>query len=73
LSRQSGATADGRALEVTLKERTSGAYTLGIELTRDFKELPKSLAVAGAQPLDTAKLTGFVAVSAEPGVAVKTE
>jgi hypothetical protein len=73
LSRQSGATADGRALEVTLKERTSGAYTLGIELARDFKELPKSLAVAGAQPLDTAKLTGFVAVSAEPGVAVKTE
>ena len=60
-------------LEVTLKDRTSGAYTLGIELTRDFKELPKSLAVAGVHPLDTAKLTGFVAVSAEPGVAVKTE
>ena len=62
-----------RILEVTLKERTSGAYTLGIELTRDFKELPKSLDIAGAHPLDTAKLTGFVAVSAEPGVAVKTE
>jgi prepilin-type processing-associated H-X9-DG protein len=62
-----------RILEVTLKERTSGAYTLGIELTRDFKELPKSLDLAGAHPLDTAKLTGFVAVSAEPGVAVKTE
>ena len=60
-------------LEVTLKDRTSGAYTLGIELTRDFKELPKSLAIAGVHPLDTAKLTGFVAVSAEPGVAVKTE
>ena len=60
-------------LEVTLKERTSGAYTLGIELTRDFKELPKSLDLAGVHPLDTAKLTGFVAVSAEPGVAVKTE
>jgi prepilin-type processing-associated H-X9-DG protein len=66
-------TAGQRILEVTLKERTSGAYILGIELTRDFKELPKSLDIAGAHPLDTAKLTGFVAVSAEPGVAVKTE
>jgi prepilin-type processing-associated H-X9-DG protein len=62
-----------RILEVTLKERTSGAYSLGIELAHDFKELPKLLAVAGVHPLDTAKLTGFVAVSAEPGVAVKTE
>ena len=62
-----------RLLEVTLKERTSGTYTLGIELVRDFKELPKSLVVAGVHPLDTTKLTGFVAVSAEPGVAVKTE
>ena len=64
---------DRRVLEVMLKDRTSGAYTLGIELTRNFKELPKSLAIAGVHPLDTAKLTGFVAVSAEPGVAVKTE
>lgn len=62
-----------RILEVILKDRTSGAYSLGIELTRSFKELPKSLAAAGAHPLDTAKLTGFVAVSAEPGVSVKTE
>ena len=64
---------NARVLEVTLKERTSGAYSLGIELARDFKELPKSLAVAGVHPLNAAKLTGFVAVSAEPGVAVKTE
>ncbi len=62
-----------RRLEVTLKEHTRGAYSLGIELARDFKELPKSLPVAGAYPLDTAKLTGFVAVFADPGVAVKTE
>jgi hypothetical protein len=62
-----------RVLEVTLKERTSGTYTLGIELAHDFKELPSSLAVAGVHPLDTAKLTGYVAVAAEPGVAVKTE
>jgi len=63
----------GRVLEVTLKDRTSGAYALGIELADSFKELPKSLAIAGVHPLGTAKLTGFVAVSAEPGVAVKTE
>jgi type II secretory pathway pseudopilin PulG len=62
-----------QVLEVTLKDRTSGAYTLGVELTRIFKELPKSLAVSGVHPLNTAKLTGYVAVSAEPGVAVKTE
>ncbi len=60
-------------LEVTLKDRTSGVYTLGMELTRNFKELPRSLAIRGVHPLDTAKLTGYVAVSAEPGVAVKTE
>lgn len=60
-------------LEVILKDRTSGAYTLGIELTRSFKELPSSLAIAGVHPLDTAKLTGFIAVSPAPGVGVKTE
>jgi prepilin-type processing-associated H-X9-DG protein len=62
-----------REFEVTLKERTGGAYTLGIELARDYKELPPSLTVVGVHPLDTAKLTGYVAVSAEPGVAVKTD
>ena len=62
-----------RILEVTLKDRTSGSYALGIELTSSFKELPKSFAVAGVHPVDATKLTGFVAVYAEPGVAVKTE
>ena len=65
--------ADGRVLEVTLKDRTSGNYVLGLELTRRLNDLPKSLVIAGVHPLATAKLTGFVAVSAEPGVAVKTE
>ncbi len=65
--------AGSRVLDVTLKDRTSGDYALNIELTRSLKELPKSLAIAGVHPLDTAKLTGFVAVSAKPGVAVKTE
>jgi hypothetical protein len=63
----------GRVLEITLKDRTSGAYDLRLDLMRDLKELPKSLVIAGVHPLDTAKLTGFIAVSAAPGVAVKTE
>jgi type II secretory pathway pseudopilin PulG len=65
--------AAGRVVEVTLKDRTSGSYALNVELVKNFKLLPKLLPVAGVHPLDTAKLTGFVAVSAEPGVAVKTD
>ena len=61
-----------RMLEIMLKERTIGSYNLRFELTRNFRELPKTLAVAGVHPLETAKLTGYVAVTAEPGVAVKT-
>ncbi|HXB60122.1 MAG TPA: hypothetical protein VNU95_11180, partial [Candidatus Acidoferrales bacterium] len=60
-----------RTLNIVLKERTTGSYGLNIHLTRDFKELPKSLAVAGVQPLGIARLTDYIAVSAEPGVAVK--
>ncbi len=62
-----------RLLEVALKERTGGNYSLRLELTRSLKELPKSLVIEGVHPLDTEKLTGFVSVSAEPGVAAKTE
>ena len=61
-----------RVLEVTLKERTIGAYTLRLELVKNFKELPKSFAVEGVHPLGTVKLAGFIAVAADPGVAVKT-
>ncbi len=60
-------------LEVVLKARTMGDYHLNIQLTRDLKELPKSLAMAGVQPLGVTRLTGYIAVSAEPGVALKTE
>jgi hypothetical protein len=62
-----------RLLEVTLKERTSGVYSLRIELAKNYKELPKSLAIVGVHPLDTVKLTGFISVTAEAGVAVKSE
>jgi prepilin-type processing-associated H-X9-DG protein len=60
-----------RTLNLVLKERTTGTYSLNIELARDFKELPKSLSIAGVQPIGLARLTDYIAVSAEPGVAVK--
>ena len=62
-----------RQLDITLKERTAGAYTLRLELVRTFKELPKSLVIAGVHPLHTSKLAGFISVSSESGVAVKME
>jgi hypothetical protein len=62
-----------RILEVTLKERTSGTYRLNLELTHSYRELPKTLAAAGIHPLGTGKLTGYVTVTAEPGVTVKTD
>ncbi len=65
--------AGAHLLEVVLKDRATGAYTLNVQLTRDLKELPKTLAFAGVHPTGVAKLMGFVAVSAAPGVAVNTE
>ncbi len=58
-------------VEVTLKERTSGVYSLRFDLTQTLKQLPKSLGIVGVHPLGTEKLTGFVLVSVEPGVALK--
>jgi type II secretory pathway pseudopilin PulG len=67
-------TEDGRrVLDVTLKERISGSYTLNVELSKIFGGLPKPLPIVGVHPSDTAKLTGFISVAANPGVAVKTE
>ncbi len=60
-------------LVVTLKARTMGGYHLVVQLSRDLKELPKSLAITGVQAQGVDRLTGYVAVSAEPGVSVKTE
>jgi prepilin-type processing-associated H-X9-DG protein len=61
-----------RTVEVTLKERTLGAYALRVELVKQLNTLPRELKLAGVQPLDTQKLSGFVSVTAEPGVSVKT-
>ncbi len=63
---------NGRVLEVALKERTSGAFSLRVELQQTLRELPKTLALADVHPLGVQKLTGFITVTAEPGVAVKT-
>lgn len=62
-----------RVLEITLKDRTSGSYRLGLELSKLYEELPASLPIAGVHPLGAVKLAGFVGVAAESGVSVKTE
>jgi len=63
--------AASRTLEVTLKERTTGTYNLQVELSQTIKELPNPLSIAGIHPVGLQKLTGFVSVSAEAGVAIK--
>ena len=63
---------DTRTLEVTLRERTSGLYALKLDLVRHVRELPRTLALSGVQPVGTQKLSGFISVSADPGVSVKT-
>ncbi|HKX62496.1 MAG TPA: hypothetical protein VJS65_11640, partial [Verrucomicrobiae bacterium] len=59
-----------RTLEVNLKERTLGTHRLSVTLVKIHRELPKSGDLAGVTPLDVQKLTGFVSVSSEAGVAV---
>ncbi|HYV28119.1 MAG TPA: hypothetical protein VFA77_11335, partial [Candidatus Eisenbacteria bacterium] len=61
-----------RVLEVALKERTLGGFTLFVNLSKAHKELTNTVEIVGVHPQETQKLTGFVSVSAEPGVAVKT-
>jgi len=60
-------------LEVTLKQRTMGAYTLQVNLRRTLTELPKKLELTGVRPLDVQKLTGFVSASSEEGVQLRSE
>ena len=64
---------DSRFLEVTLKDRISGSYNLVVDLISRRQPQVRLLTMAGVHPLDIVKLTGFIAISAEPGVAVKTE
>jgi len=65
--------AGARVLEVPLRERTQGAVSLLVILAQTLKEAPKTLAVPAVHPLGVDKLNGFVAVSTEAGLSVKTD
>jgi hypothetical protein len=60
-------------LQMSLKERVTGTNSMNIMLVRQYKNLPEKISLAGIHPLNTVKLTGFIAVSAEPGVEVRTD
>ena len=62
-----------RVLEVPLRERTQGQVSLLVILAQTLKEPPKTLAVPAVHPLGVEKLNGFVAVSTEAGLSVKTD
>ena len=59
-----------RIVEVTLRERITGNYSLNLELVRLLKTLPDHIEIPGVHPLATQKLTGFLSVSADPGIAI---
>lgn len=62
----------GPGIEVTLRNRALGAYSLSIHLSRAHKDLPTSLELAGVRPLGMQKVSGFVSVTSDSGIAVKT-
>lgn len=59
--------------EANLGERITGPYSLWVTLSKNWNALPKTVDIVGVQPLDCAKLTGFVSVSSELGIVMKTE
>ena len=61
-----------RVLEVPLRERTQGQVSLLVVLAQTVKEAPKTFAVPAVHPLGVHKLNGFVSVSTEAGISVKT-
>jgi hypothetical protein len=62
-----------RVLEIALKERVIGNYVLTLGLARNYREAPARFSVPALYPLNVAKLSGFVTVITEPGLAAKTE
>ena len=62
---------DGR-LELTLSQRTLGFYGLRVDLQK-LQPLAESIPVTGVHPLGTEKITGYLAVGAEPGLELKAE
>jgi type II secretory pathway pseudopilin PulG len=65
-------TAGRRIIEVPLKERTIGAHTLRLSLSRAWTDVPGTLDLAGVSPIDVARLTSFVTVVSDLGIATKT-
>jgi type II secretory pathway pseudopilin PulG len=64
---------DGAALvEVTLKERTLGAYALNLVLVQNYRQPPQTLTIEGVHPLGTEKLSGYITVATDLGIAAKT-
>jgi len=59
-------------VEVTLKERAIGAYSLGLVLAQNYRQPPQTLAIAGVHPLGMEKLSGFITVATDLGIAAKT-
>ena len=60
-------------VEVTLKQRTIGAYTLKLVLVQNYRQPPQKLAVPGVHPLGTEKLSGYITVETDQGIAAKTD
>lgn len=61
-----------RVLEVALKQRTLGALPVEVRLSQPLTNLPPILELTGAHAPGVEKTTGFVIVSAEAGVGLKT-
>lgn len=66
------ADAGARVLEVALKERTLGAGQLQVTLSQNWKDVPPALRLTGVAPLGAQKLSGYVTVTSEIGIGVKT-
>ena len=64
---------DFPTVEVTLKERTIGAYALNLTLVQNYPQPPKTLVIAGVHPLGAEKLSGFISVATDLGIAAKTD
>jgi hypothetical protein len=61
-----------RCLELTLQARTLGEVQITLRLVQPLPGLPPVFDLAGVRPLQVNKLSDFILVTAEPGVALKT-
>ncbi len=63
----------GRRLELAFQERFLGTGLVEIAMSQPIQETPARLEAPGVRPLGTAKLTGYVSVAAETGLALRSE